>query len=284
MNYRESMERIVCHIEHNLDTEMSVMELSRKAGYSPFHFCRVFQAYKGVTVMEYVRLRRLSLALNDIANGKGGLETALDLGYATHGGFSRAFKRAYGHPPARYEEMTQQGGGTFMNVEIMEKPVILVAGYGVATNIAGGFTQDVAAFWEKHDVNWEELLYAKLNPPKHGEVCICLPESRNSDNMVYMMGVIVDDFSKVEPDMVTVAIPAARYAVFTTPPVNQLGGINSELFAAGIRDTWRQVYTEWFDGSGYAYDESALDFEFYDERCHHTAHSVMDIYVPIRKT
>ena len=283
MNYRDTMERILCHLEHHLDTEISVQELAEMAGYSMYHFCRVFQAYQGTTVMEHVRRRRLSLALHGLANGKDGLETALDLGYATHAGFVRAFKRAYGQPPTRLEMLNKQQGGSFMNVQIITKPSFRVAGYGTSTNIAGGFTQDVAAFWEQYGESWEEKLYQKLNPPKHGEVCLCLPESRNSSNLVYVMGVIVDDFSKVEPDMVTVTVPAATYAVFTTPPVYQIDGVNGDLFAQGIRDTWKKVYAEWFDESGYAYDEDGLDFEYYDERCHHTAHSVMDIYVPVKK-
>lgn len=283
MNYRETMERIVCYIEHNLDTELSAPELSRMAGYSLFHFCRVFHAYQGVTVMVYVRARRMCLAAASLTNGKDGLETALDLGYATHGGFTRAFKRIYGQPPTRYGGNSGQQGGTIMNVQIISKPAFRLAGYGVSTNIAGSFTQEVAAFWDKYEENWEGKLYEKLNPPRHGEVCICLPESRNGSNLLYVMGVIVDDFSKVEPDMYTVTVPEATYAVFTTPHVNQVGGINDDLFVQGIRETWRKVYAEWFDASGYVYDENGLDFEYYDERCHHTPYSVMDIHVPVRK-
>lgn len=33
--------------------------------------------------------------------------------------------------------------------------------------------------------------------------------------------------------------------------------------------------------SGYAYDDTKLDFEFYDERCHYRQDTVMDIYVPV---
>ncbi len=282
MNYRDTMERILCHIEHHLDEDLFVRELADMAGYSMYHFCRVFQAYQGATVMEHVRSRRMSLALHGLAQGRDGLETALDHGYATHGGFVRAFKRTYGQPPTRYGIGDAKQGGTFMDVQIVEKPSFLVAGYGVPTNIAGSFTQEVAAFWEKVEDGWEGKLYATLNPPKHGEVCICLPESRNSGNLVYVMGVIVDDFSRVEPDMVTITVPAATYAVFTTPPVHQLGGVNGDLFAQGVRDTRKRIYAEWFDASGYVYDEDALDFEFYDERCHHTAHSVMDIHVPVK--
>lgn len=67
------------------------------------------------------------------------------------------------------------------------------------------------------------------------------------------------------------------------PPLDSETVSFSIQFAQGIRDTWKKVYAEWFDGSGYVYDEDGLDFEYYDERCHHTAHSVMDIYIPVKK-
>lgn len=247
-----ALKAVISHIETHLEDSLNTEQLARIAGYDDGYFHRYKMA-------------------------------ALDLGYATHGGFLRAFKRIYGQPPTRYAGNIGQQGGITMNVQIVSKPAFNVAGYGVSTNIAGSFTQEVAAFWDKYEENWEGKLYEKLNPPRHGEVCICLPESRNGSNLLYVMGVIVDDFSKVEPDMYTVTVPEATYTVFTTPSVNQVGGINEDLFIQGIRETWRKVYTEWFDASGYIYDENGLDFEYYDERCHHTPHSVMDIHVPVRK-
>lgn len=42
-----------------------------------------------------------------------------------------------------------------------------------------------------------------LDPPKHGEVGLCVPLSEDG-NAIYLLGVIVDDFSKVEENMLTV--------------------------------------------------------------------------------
>ena len=49
-----------------------------------------------------------------------------------------------------------------------------------------------------------------------------------------------------------------------------------------IKATWKYIFEEWFKESGYSYDESKLDFEFYDERCHGRVDTVMEIYVPIK--
>lgn len=75
----------------------------------------------------------------------------------------------------------------------------------------------------------------------------------------------------------------AGYADTTTPPVDTSNGTEQKEFAEIIASTWKYIFEEWFEHSGYIYDESKLDFEFYDERCHHRQDTVMDIYVPVRK-
>lgn len=129
-------------------------------------------------------------------------------------------------------------------------------------------------------------MYAQLQPPKHGEVGICVPDSKDSGNLIYLLGVIVDNFDNVTPDMITLEVPAATYAVFTTPPVDVTvlgadGQPNETDFPKAIGQTWKYIFEEWFADSGYEYDESKLDFEFYDERCHFRPDTVMEIYVPV---
>ena len=167
--------------------------------------------------------------------------------------------------------------------KVVQRPAFKVAGYGIDTDIAGGrYTRDVAAFWEHYEgENLESQLYRILEPPKHGEAGMCVP--RKGGKVTYLLGVVVEDFSKAEPDMIRVEVPAAAYAVFTTPPVDTTEDMEQKAFAAVIQETWRTIYADWFPKSGYVYDEEGLDFEFYDERCHHLPDTVMDIYIPVKK-
>lgn len=125
-------------------------------------------------------------------------------------------------------------------------------------------------------------MYKILNPPKHGEVGLCIPSSDNG-NATYLLGVIVEDYSKVEADMLTMDVPEAEYAVFTTPPVDTSTDTEQIEFAQVIKSSWKYIFEEWFKDSGYVYDETKLDFEFYDERCHSRPDTVMEIYVPVKK-
>ncbi|MFD1175308.1 AraC family transcriptional regulator [Paenibacillus puldeungensis] len=301
MNYSTDLKRCIEFIEANIKERLTAETISQHVGYSLYHFCRVFQLCMGVPVMEYVRKRRLSIASTELYKGKRILDIALDYGFETQSGFTKAFRKEFGYSPTQYAvrrtefqeymsetKKTFEHGGCYMVPQIITKPSFKIAGFGITTNISdGSFTKDVAAFWNNYDINgWECKLYDQLNPPKHGEVGICVPESRDSDSLIYLLGVIVEDFEKVTPDMITLEVPGATYAVFTTPPVDvTVGGKNGEAnqedFPNAIRQTWQYIFQEWFQDSGYEYDDTKLDFEYYDERCHFRPDTVMDIYVPV---
>jgi AraC family transcriptional regulator len=117
----------------------------------------------------------------------------------------------------------------------------------------------------------------------HGEVGLCIP-SLEDGTLTYLLGIIVTDFKNVTEDMLTIEVTEAEYAVFTTPPVDTTKDTDQDEFAAIIKSTWKYIFSEWLKGSGYEYDETKLDFEYYDERCHQRRDTVMEIYVPVKKT
>lgn len=294
MNYNDAIALCIDYIEKNIKNELSPELIANECGYSTFHFSRVFNINKGITLMEYVKKRRLSLAAEDLFDDKKIIDIALEYGFQTHNGLSKAFKKEFGFSPTQYlkrmdrnleKELILKFGGDFMKPTIIEKPTFKVAGYGIKTNITNGnYTKDVASFWINYDgENLESKMYQILNPPKHGEVGLCIPSSEDNGEATYMLGVIVNDFNDVTDDMITVEVPEATYAVFSTPPVNTSTEIENNEFANVIKQTWKYIFEEWFKDSGYVFDETKLDFEYYDERCHPTIGTVMDIYVPVLK-
>ncbi|GMQ61926.1 AraC family transcriptional regulator [Vallitalea sp. AN17-2] len=234
----------------------------------------------------------MSLAATELFEGRRIIDIALEYGFETHSGFARAFRKAFGYSPKQYmirmagyadTKATCKIGRYMMNPVIVKKPSFKVAGYGININITGvTYTKDIASFWCNYNgENLESKMYNILNPSKHGEVGLCVPLSEDG-KAIYLLGVIVDDFSKVEEDMLTVEIPEAEYAVFTTIPVDTTHDKEQKDFAKIIAGTWKYIFEDWFKDSGYVYDENKLDFEFYDERCHYRQDTVMDIYVPVR--
>lgn len=293
MNYRKDIEKCIDFIEEHIKEDITIEEIANHSGYSLYHFCRVFSLCTGMSVMEYIRGRRLSLAATELFKGRKIIDVAMDYGFETHSGFSKAFRKAFGYSPSKYTTRMAgctdtktifEIGGYIMKPVFVKKPAFKVAGYGIKTDISGAtYTKDIASFWKNYEgENLESKMYEILNPPKHGEVGLCVPLA-DGGNAIYLLGVIVDDFSKAEEDMLTVEVPEAEYAVFTTAPVDTINDEEQNEFANVIAGTWKYIFEDWFKNSGYIYDESKLDFEFYDERCHYRQDTVMDIYVPVKK-
>ncbi|BAE83393.1 AraC family transcriptional regulator [Desulfitobacterium hafniense] len=292
MNYRKEIEKCIEFIEDHIKEDITIEEIANQSGYSLYHFCRVFSLCKGISVMEYIRGRRLALAATELFKGRKILDIAFDYGFETPSGFAKAFRKAYGYSPTQYmmrmpqyadTKTTFEIGAYIMKPVMVKRPAFKVAGYGIKTNITGvTYTKDIASYWSNYEgKNLESKMYKILNPAEHGEVGLCVPLSEDG-NVIYLLGVIVDDFSKVEEDMLTVEVPEAEYAVFTTVPVDTSNDKKQIEFAEIIARTWKYIFEDWFKGSEYIYDKSKIDFEFYDERCHHRKDTVMDIYIPIR--
>ena len=292
MNYSLVIKESIEFIEKNIKEDITARIVANNAGYSLYHFCRLFQNCLGVTVMDYIRLRRLSLARAELGSGKRVIDIALDHGFKTHSGFTKSFKKEYGLSPKQLssnvssfnQSINMHTANPLIEIALAKRPAFKIAGFGIETNIASvSYNKDVRAFWSEYTTEgWECELYKTLNPPKHGEVGICIP-SQNDGTVIYILGVVVDDFSKVTEKMMTFEIPAASYAVFTTPPINtsKTNPNAKQDFSDSIRETWQYIFKSWFSSKDYELDTSKYEFEFYDERCHFRTDTVMDIYIPI---
>ena len=102
MNYWSIVKTTLQYIEEHLKDDISLEALSGNAGYSKYHFCRVFKRETGIPVMDYARKRRLVHALADMGKGKDMLGIALDYGFETQGGMIKAFRKVYGDTPGNY--------------------------------------------------------------------------------------------------------------------------------------------------------------------------------------
>jgi AraC family transcriptional regulator len=104
--YASRIEKVIRHIEANLDSGLTLSELCRIAGFSEFHFHRQFSAYTGIAVGRLVLLLRLKRASLQLAFNPALSVTdiALEAGYKNSESFSRAFRRVYGQPPRVFRQ------------------------------------------------------------------------------------------------------------------------------------------------------------------------------------
>ena len=92
-------------IKLHSDEALTLRSLSRRLGYSEFHFTRKFREISGMPFKDYLRRRRLTFALKEVRDSKRViLDIALDYGFSSHEAFTRAFKQAYGITPGEYRK------------------------------------------------------------------------------------------------------------------------------------------------------------------------------------
>lgn len=102
MDYRKSIQDSLDYIEDNLKTSITATELSEQAGYSLFHYYRLFQSVVGMSVMQYILRRRLIHAIYEIRCGCKRIDVILEYGFDTYAGFYKAFRREFDCTPSAY--------------------------------------------------------------------------------------------------------------------------------------------------------------------------------------
>lgn len=100
--YRETVQNTLDFIEDNLKAEITAEELSEMAGFSLYHYYRIFQSELGMPVMQYILRRRLLNAIFEISKGKRMIDAALEYGFETYAGFYRSFVRELGYTPSQF--------------------------------------------------------------------------------------------------------------------------------------------------------------------------------------
>jgi AraC family transcriptional regulator len=102
-DYAGRLERVLAYLADNLDRDVALDRLAAVACFSPFHFHRIYHALLGETVAESVRRMRLHrAALELIEKPTPVARVASRAGYGSQAAFTRAFRSAYGAPPAAY--------------------------------------------------------------------------------------------------------------------------------------------------------------------------------------
>ena len=93
----------VDYIEDNLDGELGIDEIAEEVGYSKFHLNRLFLERVGYTPYQYIKLRRLTKAAEQLVDTtKPIIEIAHDANYDSQQSFTFAFKQLYFYTPQRY--------------------------------------------------------------------------------------------------------------------------------------------------------------------------------------
>ena len=107
MDNRTIIQQSLDYIEDNLQTEITAVELAEMAGFSLFHYYRLFQQATGLPVMQYILRRRLLHGVYTMKRGNRKIDAALLYGFDTYAGFYKAFCREFGSTPSAFLESSR---------------------------------------------------------------------------------------------------------------------------------------------------------------------------------
>ncbi len=267
-------------IESHLADALTLDEIAGVAGISRFHMVRAFAAATGLSVMRYVRARRLSEAARALAAGAPDiLALALDADYGSHEAFTRAFRDHFGVTPEtvraatcldhlKLQEPIQMDSTLTDNLQAprfeTSKP-LLVAGIGERYNHENG--AGIPGQWQRFRQAVDDIP-GRIGKVAYGVCC----NGDDAGNFDYIAGVEVSDFSDLPREFAKVRIPEQRYAIFTHAD-----------HISTIRRTVNTIWNHWLPASGLKAAD-APSFERYDENFDPlTGNGGLEIWVPVKE-
>ncbi|MCF7794510.1 MAG: AraC family transcriptional regulator [Candidatus Cloacimonetes bacterium] len=289
-DYQRALNSSVNFIENNLKSRFEMESVADRAGFSLYHFMRIFYGFTGYTLKGYIRERRLSEAARELLHShKKVQELATEYGFESSESFIRAFKKEFRSTPEKFRKENQlikytprlkvqicriTKGDMKMDWKIKDMPEIRVI--GIKRKIVTRESKEqIAALWDEFlsHINKNE------NLRKLQTVGICFPEPKYleqqpepDDTWYYMAAVIADQNVEIPEALTEHKIPAAKYAVFT-----HKGSFEK------LHETYKFISVDWIqqvDYEFYLHEE----IEWYDDRFkpEDPENSEYDILVPIR--
>ncbi len=138
MNLATGIQKAIDYIEVHITDELDMAEVARQAACSPYYFQKIFGILCGITVGEYIRSRRLTLAGSELMKTDAKvIDTALKYGYESPESFTRAFTRFHGVTPTE----AKREGGRLRSFSRFKVQIILKGGNSMNYNIVSGRTE-----------------------------------------------------------------------------------------------------------------------------------------------
>ena len=252
----EGMQASIDYIEENLTEPLEIGAVAGTAGLSPFYYQRIFGALCGMTVGEYIRARRMTLAARELAGTDlKVIDAAMKYGYDSPDSFARAFQRFHGITPSAAKEPGAQlksfaplhikislEGGIMLDYRISEKAPFTVIGVKRRFNSDTSY-QEIPKFWN-------EWLAQGENRPVMGSFGICI--DMDGKNFDYWIADMYLPWKEIPEGCETRMIPGGLWAQFRCT-LKTLQTVNT------------QIWSEWLPSLKEYSLAGDYDLEFYME-------------------
>ena len=274
IDYRGHMQRALDYIEENLKNDMTNADLARAAGYSEYHFLRVFKETVHLTPADYIRKRRISEIVRRMEGAKPPIAAlAFEYGFNSKENFIRAFKAEHHILPTDfksaqnslklYDRMMFENSPFHPDAQLMIlEPFRLVV-----------YKSDEAFaphFWNKYNTKqWSKKLSGGSTVEDFG---VSLWNSARN-KLDYYIGIRETEAHGDRTGTVVLDIEGGLYAIFDTPPATHFDFVNT------IHRTWDYIGRVWLPESGF-WRTGGFELESYVEESRIFSQR---IYIPITK-
>lgn len=263
MNYHKQLNKVIEYIGKHLDDKLTLTQLSDVACFSKYHFHRLFTAYTGLSLQQYIRWLRLKRAAHQlmIEQDKSIIEIAINAGFESHEAFSRVFKQACGLSPSEFRRHA--------NMSAWEQPPYCLPKRGsdeMKVAIKKMQERRLAVIEHRGDpallsesVN-KLISWAKAQPinlkPAPGEAFgfgYDDPATTPPDAFRYDLAITIPESLKIQGDVIERRLPAGRYAVAVHKGAHEKLG-----------ETIYPMYRDWLPNSGEELGDLPCVFCFYN--------------------
>lgn len=236
MEQQKAIQRTIDYIEDHLQSPLDNAALARIAGYSEYHFLRIFKEIVHLTPADYIRKRRISEIVRRISSESGAIsELAFVYGFNSKENFVRAFKREHHILPTDFRaaqnslKLYDRLEVNKQEMNIQPKLCMLNAFRVIAYPSDETFPPH---FWNKYNANgWSKRLTGGMIVEDYGISCWNAEKNR----LDYAIGVKEEHACGERSNTVVLDIPQGMYAVFETPPAGSFD------FVSTIHRTWEYI-------------------------------------------
>ena len=299
--YIRRIHKVQDYIEEHIGQPLSIEELSDTAGFSKYHFSRIFQGMLHEPPAHYVNRIRMERALFLLAHrgDKNMTDIAYELGFTDSAIFSRAFKNYYGVSPREYrQEYSKNCKDSFLLSEYnkntakkeWESSRVPVTGQITIENL-----EEKQIAYVRHTGTYETLAqeYANLIQTLfvHAQNQHLFEDGQGTfQNWILAIYHDNPEFGEENQFRTSLCLTVPEDIQIHEDGVLGRMKLEGGLYAVGhfqiqqeqYGDAWNYMYQEWVTGSGYV-PRNSYPFEVYrnDPNTDERHINVVDIYVPI---
>ena len=109
LSIKNNISEVLAFINDHIDAQLSLNLIAQKTGISKYYLCHSFSNIVGMTVFQYIRIARISKALNLLAATSENISTiAMETGFANFAYFSKIFREYVGMTPSEYRRANEK--------------------------------------------------------------------------------------------------------------------------------------------------------------------------------